>query len=325
MNKVFNWAMAVTVIFMCLSIVTLPSAKEIQIDIEDIETGIGLIDVIEEGRIETLVYKEVEGKTLEIDFYEPMVQVFDQAPVVVFLHGGSWVAGNKESIANGDRKVLVHELRNQGYAVAAVEYRTYNPTLSFYDSIVDCQDAIRFIRKVSDERGYNSNKIGYWGTSAGGHLGLLAATLDYDSMASPDLKDYPCDIDFFVAYYTPTSLPALIEAQAVLDEEMVKSFVETVPIGGTVEALVDKGEQYSPINHIEDIDFPVLMIQGTSDRIVPYENLEKFQEAFVQTNPEVSFTSMLVEGAGHGFLKLKTRPEDRERIIDTTLDFITSQ
>lgn len=59
-------------------------------------------------------------------------------------------------------------------------YDPSNPTPrgAFPDHFVDVKASIRWLRAHADDYGYNANAMAAWGSSAGGHLALLAGVVD---------------------------------------------------------------------------------------------------------------------------------------------------
>ncbi len=77
------------------------------------------LSVAKEARIETHIYAEVDGETLELDLRVPQVRTPD-APGVVFLHGGGFQSGRR------DVEPVVHfldALADAGIASASISYR----------------------------------------------------------------------------------------------------------------------------------------------------------------------------------------------------------
>jgi acetyl esterase/lipase len=85
-----------------------------------------------------------------------------KAPLIIWVHGGGWVAGSKSpSPASG--------LLTKGFSVASINYR-YSRTDAFPAQLQDCKSAIRYLRAHARELGINADVIGVAGASAGGHL-----------------------------------------------------------------------------------------------------------------------------------------------------------
>ena len=113
-------------------------------------------------KITDIPYAQVGDHPLLLDLYLP--KKVDRAPLVVWVHGGAWRHGSKESMP---LKWLV--LR--GYVVASVDYRL-SPVAKFPAQIHDCKAAIRFLRG-QQQYDYNAERIVVAGASAGGHLAAL--------------------------------------------------------------------------------------------------------------------------------------------------------
>ena len=110
-------------------------------------------------------YARAGDRSLRLDLLLPK-QPRDPMPLVVWVHGGGWKAGNKSG-AGQAASLLKH-----GYAVASLEYRFSN-VATFPAQIHDCKAGIRWLRAHAGEYGYDPNRIGVFGRSAGGHLVAL--------------------------------------------------------------------------------------------------------------------------------------------------------
>lgn len=115
---------------------------------------------------------------LSIDLHLPEPMPKEAPPLFVFIHGGSWTSGTKR-----DEPVwLVTKL---GFAAASIDYRLTTQA-AFPAPVKDCKAAIRFLRSHAWEYGYDPDRIGVLGNSAGGHLALLLGL-------TPDDPDLDCD------------------------------------------------------------------------------------------------------------------------------------
>lgn len=61
-----------------------------------------------------LVFAEVDGRELLLDLYLP--QTSKPPPLIVYVHGGAWRTGSKDSMP-------LTALLGEGYAIASVGYR----------------------------------------------------------------------------------------------------------------------------------------------------------------------------------------------------------
>src|SRR5439155_23230443 len=97
------------------------------------------------------------------------------APVAVYVHGGGWRNGNKAS--GGWIEPVTRELLARGYVVAAVDYRLV-PQHKWPAFIEGVKCAVRFLRSNAPKYNLDPNRIGTWGSSAGGHLVALLGLTD---------------------------------------------------------------------------------------------------------------------------------------------------
>ena len=104
-------------------------------------------------------------------------------PVVVFIHGGGFVAGDK-SKARGDR--LVRECLDAGVSYAAINYR-YRTGTPIQDVLRDCARAIQFIRSKAAEWNVDKARLAAHGGSAGAGSSLWLAF--HDDLADPRSRD----------------------------------------------------------------------------------------------------------------------------------------
>lgn len=115
-------------------------------------------------------YANADGKHLLLDLYVPAA--VKNPYLVVWVHGGAWSSGSKESPPLG--------LLAAGYTLASVNYRLSGEA-TFPAPIHDIKAAIRFLRGNAKKYGYRADKIIIWGSSAGGHLAALVGTTNNDT------------------------------------------------------------------------------------------------------------------------------------------------
>ncbi|MDZ4850811.1 MAG: alpha/beta hydrolase [Pirellulaceae bacterium] len=104
-------------------------------------------------------------------------------PVVVFIHGGGFVAGDK-SKAGGISKI--QPFLDAGVSFAAINYR-YRTTAPIQDVLHDCARAIQFLRNKSVEWNIDKTRFASYGGSAGAGTSLWLAF--HDDMADANSAD----------------------------------------------------------------------------------------------------------------------------------------
>lgn len=105
------------------------------------------------------------------------------APVVVFIHGGGFKAGDKSGV-RGDR--LLRECLEAGVSFAAINYR-FRTTTPLQDVLRDCARAIQFIRSKAGEWNVDKSRVASYGGSAGAGTSLWLAF--HDDLADPKSDD----------------------------------------------------------------------------------------------------------------------------------------
>ena len=105
------------------------------------------------------------------------------APVVVFIHGGGFRAGDK-SKARSDK--LIPQCLAAGVSFAAINYR-YRTTAPIQDVLRDCARAIQFIRFKAGDWNIDKRRIASYGGSAGAGTSLWLAF--HDDLADPANAD----------------------------------------------------------------------------------------------------------------------------------------
>jgi acetyl esterase/lipase len=110
--------------------------------------------------------------TQTLDLYLPK-PTGSPAPLVVLIHGGSFQTGDASDMA-----VLAQKLQSEGFAAAAVNYRLSGEA-RYPAGAQDVKAAVRWLRAQASNYGYDGQRIGVWGMSAGGWLAsMLGVTGD---------------------------------------------------------------------------------------------------------------------------------------------------
>ncbi len=229
-------------------------------------------------------YGEAGGERLLMDIYRPTSG--GPHAVVVLVHGGGWLGGNKE----GHRQTGLMLARN-GYAACSIDYRLA-PKHPYPAAFDDCQRAVRWIRKHAFEHEFDPRRIAALGDSAGGHLVALIGVRDTRDRSDPELRGYSSRPNAVVAYYGAHELKRmwLIEmAHRPL----------TAWLGGPPEGLEKRYEETSPVSMVTSRACPFLLIHGSSDTVNPLEQSELMHAALRKAG--VDSTLLVLPGAGHGW------------------------
>lgn len=209
-----------------------------------------------------VVYGEHERQRLDISLPK---EKNGAVGLILFIHGGSWVAGDKSVYSDElDKWSKVY-----GYAAAAINY-CYASAEFFVDDLTDdIALSLIKIKEFAADKGYNIEKAMLTGSSAGGHLSLLYAYkyADISAIKPVAVADYsgPTDLTDDNYYVAEQSLP-YFELFSLLCGD---SFDEENYL--TREAK-EKMLAASPVSYVNEKTVPTLICHGNADNIVPYSN-----------------------------------------------------
>jgi acetyl esterase/lipase len=234
----------------------------------------------------------------KLDLYLPKVDenrpvVKDKRPLIVWVHGGAWLAGSKEGCpAVG--------FVADGYAVASINYRLSQHAI-FPAQIQDCKAAIRWLRANADTHGIDPNRFGVWGASAGGHLVALLGTAgdvnDFDVGPNAGVSSR---VQAVCDFFGPTDFARMSDFPGMEDHDAPDS-PESKLIGGPVQENKDRVQRANPITYVTKDDPPFLIVHGDADPIVPYNQSVLLRDALDHAGVKV--TLYTVQGGGHGGFK----------------------
>ncbi|MFK0154727.1 alpha/beta hydrolase fold domain-containing protein [Streptomyces sp. NPDC090493] len=237
----------------------------------------------------------------------------EPVPVVLWLHGGAWAFGSPRELPPPLRAAdpLEHVL-DAGWAVAAAEYRLSGEA-SFPAQLDDAKAAVRWLRHFAPRLGLDADRIAVWGESAGGHLASLLALTPGTTGSD--------EVQAAVVWYGPSDLTALqgqAHPEATLDHDAADS-PESRLIGGPLSEHPGRAAAASPITYARQAPAqlpPMLLMHGTDDRFVPYQQSVGLAEALAQRGAPVELR--LVDGADHLF-----RGADLPGLVDASIGFLS--
>lgn len=247
-----------------------------------------------------LEFAKVGGRSLKLDLYLPGKPAGADGesapPLVIWIHGGAWRAGNKD-------RPPAAPLAGRGYAVASISYRL-SQEATFPAQLHDCKAAVRWLKAHAKEYGYDPDRVGVWGASAGGHLAALLGTTGDVKDLEGDVGDHPdpaSRVQAVVDWFGPTDflrMNAHRPPGARQDHDTPDS-PESQLIGGPIQQNPDKAKRANPITYVSKDDPPFLLMHGDRDPLVPHHQSELLAAALKGTG--VDATLHTVKGAGHGF------------------------
>jgi acetyl esterase/lipase len=223
-------------------------------------------------------YARVNGISLRMDASIPDGN--GPFPAAVIVHGGGWVSGDRKT----NVQPLFEPLSEAGIAWFSISYRLVTDITQFGVGITDVEQAVRFVKTHAAEFRVDPDKIALIGESAGGQLAAMAAL-------ETDTKD---SVKAVVALYAPTDLVSLAKTSNYVPAS-IRDSVKGTPWEGLVLAGLG---QLSPINNVRRDMPPFLLIHGTADSLVPFDQSKAMCERMKAAGASCEIYP--VRGAGHG-------------------------
>lgn len=235
-------------------------------------------------------YASVGGDALALDLYMPAG--VENPPLLVYIHGGAWQFGSKDSVGPID---LVEE----GFAIASVEFRMAQVS-PLPAQVHDIKGAIRFLRAKADDYGYDADRIAISGASSGAHLAALVGLTNGSAPHEGEIggnANVSSDVQAIVSYFGASNLTSILGQSTPFGLNVREPALEVL-LGGKVEDQVNLARMGSPVFQVDANDPPLLLLHGDQDPQMPInQSLELFGVA-KEHGINVHFEP--VHGAAHG-------------------------
>jgi acetyl esterase len=238
---------------------------------------LGLSALSSAADLKNIEYSNLGGERLALDAHIP-----DGAgpfAAAILVHGGGWVAGDKQEYIN----YIFKPLSAAGFAWFSINYRLA-PKYKFPDDADDVEKAVQFVRANARKYKVDPKRIALIGESAGGHLvSYVGARNRPESSVAAVVSMY--GIHDFISASTewkpiPTEILQLFGIHAVN--------ADTAPI--LMKA--------SPVVYVKRDMPPFLLIHGSKDEDVPYDQSVEMCDKMKQVGAHCELIT--IEGAPHG-------------------------
>lgn len=251
-------------------------------------------------------YAVASGESQKLDIYLPTTGT-KPYPVVVWVHGGAWMAGDKSSATTA-----VNWLLPQGFAIVSINYRL-SGVAKYPAQINDCKGAIRWMKAHAADYNFDTNRIGVWGSSAGGHLVALmgttgdvgattidTVTMDLEGTTGGNL-DRSSRIQAVCDWFGPTDFLEIWKYPSGLDHDAPDS-PESQLLGSPILTAPERCMLANPITFITPDDPPMLIMHGTKDNTVPFNQSELLAAALTPVYEPLGKDALFypIVDAGHG-------------------------
>ncbi|MEM6845433.1 MAG: alpha/beta hydrolase [Bacteroidota bacterium] len=235
-------------------------------------------------------------------------------PAVILIHGGGFKFGDKKS-----EYTLAKTLLDRGYVTIAVNYRLSGEAV-FPSAVHDIKAAIRFTKANAKKYFIDPEKIGTWGSSAGGNLSAMMGTsagVDFLDGHIGEYDNYSTRIQACVNWFGPINFATMIgEARNLGFKESFDVSVESKYMGTEAsdpanDSLVQKA---NPTTYIDQNDPPFFIQAGNKDPLIPYTQSQNFANALLKALGPDKVYFELIEGGKHGGSKF-TDDKNLEKVI----------
>ncbi len=289
--------------------------------------------------MESVVFKRTDSCEIGLDVY-PAADGPGAAPVVVWIHGGALITGTSRGM-----QVAVRDgLARAGFAQVSINYRLA-PETKLPAILSDVVDAFAWVRAEGARQfGLDPARVGVVGRSAGGYLALMTgrhvqplpravvALYGYGDVAGPW---YRRPDPFYCR------LPAVSEAEArsvVGDKPVSEGATEREhfylycrqqglwprEVVGFEPDRDPRGfDPYCPVRTVWSGFPPTMLLHGTADTDVPYQQSVDMAAALAQAG--VTHALVTIPDGEHGFdrnAELDASPAGRA--LASAIDFLSS-
>jgi acetyl esterase/lipase len=250
-----------------------------------------------------VTYLTMGDTQLKMDIYRRRTATTPQ-PTIIYMHGGFWVAGNKEgAILN------LLPWMEMGWNVVNVEYRLGPNTLA-PGALEDSFCALRYVGQQAMMYNVDVNRILVTGESAGGHLALALGIIpesegfDRECAANTPLPKVAAVINWF----------GIADVPDVIDGPNRRPPAERW--FGSLPNRMEVAKRVSPLTYVRAGLPPILTVHGDADPTVPYPQAVRLHAELTKVN--VPNQLITVPGGHHGGFT----SEQRDRIYLTIRAFL---
>ena len=257
---------------------TIKESNPVKIDIEEISIP------------EEISFPTTQNAIAYGYFYKPKNKNFqgeseEKPPLLVISHGGP------TSATSNALNLSIQYWTNRGIAVADVNYRgstgygkKFRDSLKGNWGVYDTDDCIAAVDHLSEKGLVDSSRVAIKGGSAGGYTTINALTF-HDRFAVG------------ATYYGIADLSVFIDDTHKFESKYLESLIGKYP---------EEKEIYyerSAINFTDQLSCPMIIFQGTEDKIVPPSQAEIMAQGL--RDKKIPFSLIMYEGEQHGFRQSK--------------------
>jgi acetyl esterase/lipase len=229
------------------------------------------------------------GETLLLDLYLPAAA---NPPLVVWIHGGAWEAGNKSAMP-------LAPFIERGFAVASLDFSPASKA-RFPGQVHEIKAGIRFLRGQAQRYGYDARRIAIAGASSGAHLAAVVGTSNGHAELEGTLGEHrgeSSDVQAIVSYFAATNLTTIL-AQSTPFGLNIREPALVRLLGAAPKDAEPLARLASPVFHVDAGDPPLMLLHGDQDPQMPINQSHELEGAYEKAGLDVEM--IVVHGAAHG-------------------------
>ena len=217
------------------------------------------------------------GVSLTLDAYVPLGK--GPHPAVIVVHGGGFEAGDKQTYV----KPLFEPLMRAGFAWFSINYRLA-PQHPFPAATGDVAAAVAWLRQHAGQYRVDARRIALMGESAGGHL------VSYAGARIRGQQRVAAVVSFYGLHD--------LEARERSRGELSRNLRQFLALTEWNDEATRKLREASPISYVHGAMPPYLMIHGTADTAVPFDQSVRMCDAMKAAGNRCEVYP--VQDGGHG-------------------------
>ena len=231
--------------------------------------------------VRDVIYGTPGGRKLDLDIVMRKELPAKPRPAIVFIHGGSWKAGNKHQF----RRQAARLAERYDIFGACIFYRLSGEA-KFPAALQDCKCAVRWVRSVAEKYKIDPQRVAVCGGSAGGHLSSMMAVSNgvkkYEGDGGHD--EFSSNVNLAILFNGE------FDMQDLLDKGSLISAMEAF-FGSTPQQVPEVYKEASSVLHVHKDCPPMLFLHGTEDRCVSHEQalamVKRLRELGVPAEAEI--------------------------------------
>jgi acetyl esterase/lipase len=233
----------------------------------------------------------------QVSLYTPRVASV-KFPLIVYIHGGGWYTRPKSP------PTWVSSFVKEGFAVALVHYRLAQEGI-FPAQMEDLNTCLRWLKTNAAKFNIDENRIGIWGTSAGGHLAALMGTSWNNPALDLGIGKNSRQVQAVCDFCGPSNLMELGSKMAPGQTWDTVSPMAPLSLllGGAASNQGTRAVQASPVTYVNQATAypPFLIVHGSADQIIPETQSEELAASLKAAGGAVML--QVLPGASHDIEK----------------------